>query len=255
MPTFNVPNLLRIIPIVLLAACGGAETSSVSFNVIKVFSDGAGVGRGVASTRGELVYIADNIVADVAASNSTADTSEGLDVTTYPIISQTNGYNLRQGAEVIDGTSYNIEIFEKIGSEVASILYIYNNSSDAIASVSAAVSSIPSGSHTYTGLYVAGSRSTSFSETGSMSLTANFSSNTFTTNNSSASTSLTGSGYIDPSNGRLSSGVLTFTSPSSSTYSASTMGNLSGVGATELSGVFYTNDYNPDYAGAYAGSR
>ena len=243
----------------LLAACGGATGGSsgggtISFNAIKIFSDNAGVARGVASSGGELVYIAPNIVADVAASNASG-TSSSVDVTQYPIVSQSSGYNLRQGVMTDGSTSFNVVVAEKIGSSDASIAYLYNNSGDAIATISGnPFSSAPSGSHTYSGLYFAGARNSNFSETGTMSLTANFSSNTFTINNASGSTSLTGSGFIDSANGRISSGTLTFNSPSS-TYSASTVGNLSGSGATEVKGVFYTNDANPDYAGAFAGSR
>jgi hypothetical protein len=66
---------------------------------------------------------------------------------------------------------------------------------------------------------------------------------------------LNGSGFIDASTGRISSGNLTFTSPSSTTYGASTFGNLTGSGASDVSGVYYTNDTNPDYSGAYAGTK
>ena len=103
-------------------------------------------------------------------------------------------------------------------------------------------------------MYVAGGRYSSFAEIGSLSMTANFSNNTFSINGTSTNSSLTGTGFIDPANGRISSADLTFTK-SGSSYGATTMGNLTGNGATDVSGVFYTNDTNPDYAGAYAGSR
>ena len=253
---FSLQKLVSCFLISLLAACGGATGGggAVSFTAVKVFSDNAGVARGVSSGGGELVYIAPNIVADVAASNASG-ASSSVDVSQYPIVSQASGYNLRQGVMTLGSTSFNVVVAEKIGSGDASIAYLYNNSSDAIATISGnPFSSAPSGSHTYSGLYFAGARNSNFSETGTMSLTANFSSNTFTINNASGSTSLTGSGFIDSANGRISSGTLTFNSPSS-TYTASTVGNLSGSGATEVKGVFYTNDANPDYAGAFAGSR
>lgn len=242
----------------LLAACGGGSTTeSVTASAIKIFSDGAGVARFVSNETAnkEMVMIAGNIVGEVANANATGISSTGkVDITQYPIISQSNGYSLRQGVLTEGSLSVNVIIAEKIGSGESSIAYIWDNSSDAIATGSRAYGAAPTGSHTYSGLYFAGGRNSSFSETGNLSLTANFSSNTFTINSASGSTSLTGSGFIDPGNGRLSSAVLTFNSPSS-TYTASTIGNLSGSGATDVSGVFYTNDANPDYAGAYAGSR
>jgi len=242
----------------LLAACGGGSTGgstteSVTATAIKIFSDGAGVARIVADsgTNLEMVMIAPSIVAEVANANTNGfDSSGSVDVTQYPIISQSNGYNLRQGTS--DGS--NIIVAEKIGSGKSSIVYLWNNTQDAIATGSRTYTSAPVGNYTYSGLYFAGARGASFSEIGDLSLSANFTSNTFTINASGTSTSLTGAGFIDPSNGRISSAGLTFNSPSS-TYTASTIGNLSGVASTDVVGVFYTNDADPDYAGAFAGSR
>ena len=250
---FSLQKLLSCFLISLLAACGGSTTESVTATAIKIFSDGAGVARIVADsgTNLEMVMIAPSIVAEVANANTNGfDSSGSVDVTQYPIISQSNGYNLRQGTS--DGS--NIIVAEKIGSGKSSIVYLWNNTQDAIATGSRTYTSAPVGNYTYSGLYFAGARGASFSEIGDLSLSANFTSNTFTINASGTSTSLTGAGFIDPSNGRISSAGLTFNSPSSS-YTASTIGNLSGVGSTDVVGVFYTNDANPDYAGAFAGSR
>lgn len=236
-----------------LSACGGGGGGSLSATALTVFNDGAGVGRVVNSNGSEFVYIAPNIVADVNATNNSSSVTP-VDVTQYPIVSQSNGYNLRQGTITADGQTANVIVAEKIGSGTASIAYIYNNYGDAIAAGGGSFSSPPSGFHYYNGMYVAGGRYSSFAEIGSLSMTANFSNNTFYINGTSANSSLSGSGYIDPANGRISSANLTF-SKSGSTYGATTMGNLTGNGATDVSGVFYTNDTNPDYSGAYAGSR
>lgn len=240
-----------------LSACGGGGggggSSTLSATALTVFNDGAGVGRVVNSNGSEFVYIAPNIVADVNATNNSGSVTP-VDITQYPIVSQSNGYNLRQGTVSANGFTANVIIAEKIGSGTASIAYIYDNSGDAIAAGGGSYSSAPSGSHTYSGMYVAGGRYSSFAEIGSLSMTANFSNNTFSINGTSTNSSLTGTGFIDPANGRISSANLTFTK-SGSSYGATTMGNLTGNGATDVSGVFYTNDTNPDYAGAYAGSR
>lgn len=242
--------------IVLISGCGGGGSSSMlSATAITIFNDNAGVGRVVDNSDGtEFVYIAPNIVADVNATNNSGAVTP-VDVTQYPIVSQSNGYNLRQGTLTQNGFSVNVIVAEKIGSGKASIAYIYDSSADAIAAGGGKYSSAPVGSHTYNGMYVAGGRYSSFAEIGSLSLTANFDSNRFTINGSSDSSSLTGTGFIDPTNGRISSAQLTFNSPYGTNYGATTMGNITGSGATDVSGVFYTNDTNPDYSGAYAGSR
>jgi hypothetical protein len=239
-----------------LSACGGGDGGggvTLSATALNVFNDGAGVGRVVRSNGSEFVYIGPNIVADVNATNGSSSVTP-IDITLYPIVSQSNGYNFRQGTSTENGLTVNVIVAEKIGSGTASIAYIYNNSADAIAAGGGSFNSAPSGSHTYSGMYLAGGRYSSFAEIGSLSMTANFSNNTFSINGTSTNSSLTGTGFIDPANGRISSANLTFTK-SGSSYGATTMGNLSGNGATDVSGVFYTNDTNPDYAGAYAGSR
>ena len=240
----------------IVSSCGGGSggtTATLSATALTVFNDGAGVGRVVNSSGSEFVYIAPNIVADVNAVNN-SDSVTSVDVTLYPIVSQSNGYNLRQGTLTSDGFTANVIVAEKIGAGNASIAYIYDSTNDALAAGGGSYSNAPSGSHSYNGLYVAGGRYSSFAEIGSLSMNANFSNNTFSINGISSNSSLTGSGFIDPSNGRISGANLTFTR-SGSSYGATTMGNLTGDGATDVSGVFYTNDTNPDYAGAYAGSR
>ena len=240
-----------------LSACGGGGGdggSNLNATALTIFNDGAGVARVVRSDGTEFVYIAPNIVADVAATNASGSVSP-VDITQYPIVSQSNGYNLRTGVITANGASANVVVAEKIGAGKASIAYIYDNTGDAIAAGGGAMSNAPTGSHTYSGMFVSGGRYTNFAEIGSLSLTANFGTNTFTINGSSTNSSLTGTGFIDPANGRISSANLTFAAPNGSNYGASTMGNLTGNGATDVSGVFYTNDTNPDYAGAYAGSR
>lgn len=238
-----------------LSACGGGGGGggTLTATALTVFNDGAGAARVMNSNGSEFVYIAPNIVADVNATNG-SQSATTIDITQYPIVSQSNGYNLRQGTITANGLTANVVIAEKIGSGTTSIAYIYDNSGDALAAGGGSFSSAPSGSHTYNGLYVAGGRYSSFAETGSLSMTADLNSNTFSINGTSANSSLTGTGFIDPANGRISSANLMFTK-SGSSYGATTMGNLTGNGATDVSGVFYTNDTNPDYAGAYAGSR
>lgn len=248
---------LSALVLTIISSCGGggSNSSTLSATALTVFNDGAGVGRVSDQNGSEFVYIAPNIVADVNATNGSESSSTQVDVTQYPIISQSNGYNLRQGVLSAGGTTMNVIIAERVNSGRASIAYLYNNSGDAIAAGGGQFSGTPSGTHSYSGIYVAGGRYSSFAEIGSLSFTANFDNNTFSINGSSASSSLTGTGFIDAATGRISSGNLTFTSPYNSTYGATTFGNITGGGASDVSGVYYTNDTNPDYSGAYAGTR
>ena len=54
--------------------------------------------------------------------------------------------------------------------------------------------------------------------------------------------------------GRISSGLLTFTSPDGTVYDATTLGLLHGGAAESVSGLFYTNDLDADYLGGFVGS-
>ena len=248
----------------LLTACGGggggdavttvpATPVTFSATTLKVFTGeagGAGVGRFVASAGGEMVMIAPNIVAEVAAASSIG--IEGsTDISTYPIASVQSGYNVRTGVQ----SGYNLIIAEKVGTDKASIVYLYNGTTDAVATGSTRPLSYPSGNQSYTGVYAVGNRGSTWSEIGSASMTANFQNQTFSISATSTDTSLTGTGIIDIANGRISSNNLAFTDANLGNYTASTVGNVGSSSGQDITGVWYTNDTAPDFAGAYAVDR
>ena len=235
-----------------LSACGGGGTSSYSFNTLTIFTDNAGVASGTRSDGTRLYYIAPNIVADVAASNAAGPAAQ-LDISSFPIVSRQQGYNLRQGA--IEGM--NVVIAEKVGTEKASIAYLYNNYQDALAVGTSSLVGNPSGSHTYSGLYAVGQRGTGWAETGSVTLQANFNSGTFSIDATSDDTSLKGSGYVEVSSGQVSGSNLVFTDVDYGSYAATTMGLIGGESGSEIVGIWYTNesDGDPDFAGGYAATR
>lgn len=245
-------NFLSVAAISFVSACGGATTSdSVSFQTLSVFSDGAGVARGTNGQGGELYYIAPNIVADVAASNASGPVDR-IDINDYPVMSQSAGYNIRQG--VLEGAT--VLVAERIGSGSAQLIYIFDNSFSVIAAgVQSQPRNMPTGSHTYNGIYGVGLRDGGFAELGTAAMTANFTNGTFTLSASSTDTSLSGSGFIDVSNGRISGGTLAFTDVDFGSYTATTYGSIGGANGTEAAGVWHTNDNDPDFAGAYAVSR
>jgi hypothetical protein len=240
----------------LVCACGGGSGTTTStgetFETLTIFSNdasNAGVGRGIDDGT-ELYYIAPDIVADVAASNSTGS-RDAVDITQFPVISQLQGYYIRQGT--VNGM--NVLVAERIGSGKAQLAYLYENSRDAVAAGIPRLVNTPVGTHTYTGLYLVGNRGSTWKETGTAVLTADFSSGTFNLNATSNDTTLSGNGYLDTNNGRLSSASLAFSDVVMGNYTASTYGKIGGTNGTEAAGVWHTNDTAPDFAGAYAVSE
>jgi hypothetical protein len=249
-----------------LSACGGGGGSSapvvsapvsapVTFSgaTIKVFeaeAGGAGVGRVVSSEGQEMVIIAPNIVSQVANASS-IDPDSSVDISLYPIASVQNGYNYRTGTK--DGV--NVVVAEKIGTNRGSIVYLYDNSGDALATGATKPIAMPTGTLTYNGIYVVGNRGSNWKEVGSAAITANFGTNTFSLSATSTDTTLTGNGIIDNANGRISSNNLVFTDVVMGNYTASTAGNVGSSNGQDITGVWYTNDTAPDFAGAYAVTR
>jgi len=238
-----------------LSACGGGGGSvDLDFKTMTIFSDGAGIAKGTAANGGKLYYMAPNIVADVAASNA-AGPVESVNILDYPIVDRAAGYNIRQGAD--DQLGMNVLVAEKIGTGEGSVVYLYDNFQDALAVAAAPLNGVPSGTHTYTGLYVVGQRGTGWAEMGDFTLAANLDNQTFSISGSSADTSLTGSGYLETSTGSVSSSSLVFADVDFGSYTATTIGTLGGDNAADVVGLWYTNDADadPDFAGGYSGSR
>ena len=233
-----------------LSACGGSSTGTTSFQTLTIFTDDAGIASGTRNDGLRMYYMAPDIVTDVALSNASGPSTTAVDLASLPIMSREQGYNLRQGA--IDG--YNVVVAEKIGSSEASMAFLYNNYVDALAVSTPALSGMPSGNHTYRGLYAVGQRGTGWAETGSVSLQANFNSGTFSINASSDDTTLSGTGFVDANSGQISGSNLLFTDVDFGSYAASTMGLIGGADGSEIVGLWYTteSDGDPDFAGGYA---
>lgn len=235
-----------------VSGCGGSTTGTTSFQTMTVFSDDAGVAKGTRTDGRRMYYMAPNIVTDVAVSNESGPSPSNLDISSFPIVQREQGYNLRQGA--IDG--FNVIIAEKIGSDKASIASLYDNSTNALAVSTGALTGNPTGTQTYRGLYVVGQRATNWAETGSVTLEANFDSGSFSINASSDDTTLSGSGFVEVSSGQVSASNLQFTLDSGS-YSATTLGLIGGADGSEIVGLWYTNDSDrdPDFAGGFATTK
>jgi hypothetical protein len=237
-----------------LSACGGGKINEldVSVKTLTIFSDDAGVAKANVEGGGKLYVIMPNVVAEVAAS-PTAISVGPNNILEYPIVDRAYGYNIRQGAEGV----YNVLIAEKIGSEAGTIIYMFNDFEDALTVAVPPLNGSPAGSHTYTGLYTVGQRGTGWAEQGDLTLKVNFGTQSFDITGISGDTTLDGSGFLENSTGSISSSSLMFHDVDWGFYSATTIGNLGGDNASDVGGVWYTNDSDgdPDFAGGYTGNR
>lgn len=247
-----------------LAACGGSSTSSTEtarFTTLKQFSDGAGVARGTFADGTETVFIASNVAGVVSAANKIVDASVGA-TTTYrsqafsdiPISETLSTAVVRRGTVTLAGQSVNVLIVEDNSGD-AGLVYLSASGGDVLTASGAGFGTAPSGAFTYNGVHIIAERSVGGSaQTGTFSLTADFDNKTFSYSGTTASSSLTGNGTVDTTSGRLTSSDLS--SVANGFKSSATMyGQLHGSSAQATSGVFHTNESDPNYAGAFAGSR
>ncbi|MFU8864640.1 MAG: hypothetical protein ACNA7O_12060 [Rhodobacterales bacterium] len=247
----------------LLAACGGSSTSSsgsittppptVTYTTLRAFSDGAGVGRGVASDGTETVFIAPDIAEVVAIANQNDPVSD-IQFSDFAVVDTRPTAVIRQGTITIEGQVANVTIIADNGGEAGLIYLDIPGYGDAVFAAGSAFGTAPNGSFTYNGVHVVADRFFGGSEDGTFSLTADFNNQTFSYNGSTLSSSLSGSGTIDTVNGRFSSNTLS-SNVGSDTGTASMYGQLHGNSAQSVSGVFHTNESDPFYAGAFVGSR
>jgi hypothetical protein len=113
--------------------------------------------------------------------------------------------------------------------------------------------SLPSGIHTYRGIYGVGDRRYGGASLGEATIAANFTSGEFAISATSASTSLNGDGFLEVANGNLSGTQFVFVDSVYGTYSASIIGTVgTTAGTDEAVGIWYTNDVNPDFGGGFA---
>lgn len=243
-----------------LAACGGSSTGSItsptaSFTTLRAFSDGAGVGRGVASDGTETVFIAPDIAAVVASANQSSGTPiENIQFSDFSVVQTLPTAVVREGTVTIEGEVANVVIVEDNGGEAGLVYVVFPGVADAVFASGSALGTAPNGTFTYNGVQVISDRFFGGAEDGTFTLTADFTNRTFTYNGSTLSSTLTGSGTIDTANGRFASSNLSST-VGSDIGTASMYGQLHGSSAQSVSGVFHTNEADPFYAGAFVGSR
>ena len=241
----------------MLAACGGSSTGAVSYTALKVFSNGDGVGRGVASDGTKLVFITPDVGATVEAAN--IGSSDALNVTAsdFPVVQNlaTNA-KLRQGAVTIEGIAANVTIVEDLGGDASLILFDIPNYASLGMAGGSAMTGNPTGTHTYNGTMTMGSRSSGGAgqQLGSFAMSANFDTQAYSFSGSTTNHSLNGTGLIDTASGRFSSNNLNATTFGTE-RSATMYGELHGNAANSVSGVFHTNESSATYSGGFVGSK
>lgn len=268
----NFQTLWALPAVGLLAACGGSSTSvtpTASFTTLNAFSDGAGVGRGVASDGTEAVFIAPAIAEVVATANKTADTPvDDIQFSDFAVVQTLPTAVVREGTITLEGQVANVLIVEDNGGEAGVIYLEFPGLANAVFATGSAFGTAPNGEFTYNGVHIVGERGLGKRiDKGNFTLTADFNNKTFdytgTTGISMQSgngtittvnSSLKGSGTIDTANGRFTSSNLS-SNVYGSTNTASMYGQLHGTSSESVSGVFHTNESDPTYAGAFVGSR
>jgi hypothetical protein len=244
----------------ILAACGGSSTGSItsptaSFTTLRAFSDGAGVGRGVASDGTETVFIAPDIAAVVASANQSSGTPiENIQFSDFAVVETLPTAVVREGTITVEGEVANVVIVEDNGGEAGLVYVLVPGVADAVFAAGSAFGTAPNGTFTYNGVHIIADRFFGGADVGDFTLTADFTNRTFTYNGSTVSSTLTGSGTIDTVNGRFASNSLS-SNVLGDTNTASMYGQLHGSSAQSVSGVFHTNESDPFYAGAFVGSR
>jgi hypothetical protein len=233
-----------------VAACGGGGTNTVGISATsaRVFPDGSGVGI-LKYSNGTVAYaLAPEIAASVAATN--IDNSVVvLDTSDFSIISRKQGYTIRQGA---DG-AVNALVAENDSTGANSMVYVFDNTGDALLVATTPTASLPSGIHTYRGIYGVGDRRYGGADLGEATVAVDFTRGEFAISAISARTSLNGDGFLEVANGNLSGSELVFVDSVYGTYSASIVGKVgTTAGTDEAVGVWYTNDVNPDFGGGFA---
>nr|WP_213395934.1 hypothetical protein [Yoonia sp.] len=257
MANTQISTMLATTAVLALAACGGGGSTPVEISPERIFSDGAGVARGVA-TDGDTVLIISDEIGFFVDSLQTEGVSSGPSSlpSDFAIVQTlTTNANIRQGAINSGSLVANVTIVEDLSGKTFSTILEIPGLNTLFASRGDAYRAAPAGSFTYNGTFVTGLRNINPQlEYGSFSLNTNFNNQTFTINGFNSFDTLSGSGVVNTSTGELASNTLTMNT-SGTNRSASLYGSLHGNSAESVSGVFHSNEASPVYVGTFIGSR
>jgi hypothetical protein len=249
-------NLLKLFILLgLLSACGGGGGPvTVRYSTVKTFSDNAGVAVGVASNGQQQLVIMPEVRDVVAELNANSSTNPSDVYANLPVTSRTAYADIRSGTVIVDGVAVQALLVDDNGGD-AKLVYAYvPGAFDVLIAQGSSLGSVPSGTFTYTGTHGIGDRLYGGAEIGTFRMSTDFTNKTFSYNGTTTNSSLSGTGSIDTATGVFGSASMS-SRVYSSTRDATLLGMLHGSSAQSTSGVFYTNEANPRYAGGFAGSR
>lgn len=242
---------LLVMPLValsLLGCGGGGNTVSLNASTSRVFQDGSGVAT-FKYEDGSVAYALGPDIAYAVNAINSDNSVDAVDTSGLSIIARKNGYTIRQGA---DGSA-NVLVAENDTSGANSMVYVFNNYEDALLVGTKPTANLPTGTHTYSGIYAVGDRRNGGVDVGEATVAADFRNGTFNISAISALTSLNGNGFLETANGNLSGTNFAFTDTVDGIYSASIIGKVgTRDGSDEAVGIWYTNDVNPDFGGGFA---
>ncbi len=263
-------NIFKIITtflvIAFLSGCGGGGGggSSASSNqavVLSVLSNAQGIARITGGNSVGLFYSPQisTIVQSMNQSwqNGSSSAVGDINPANFPVISTTATTETRKGTITSDGVTINVTALKNNATtNAAGVYFEIPGDADILMVAGDAASNIPTtGSGTFTGVFTQNARSViAPGQLGSFTLTIDYAASTFVFNATTSTASLSGNGTINLATGLYASSNMSFSNNGVS-YTANLYGNLNGSGVTSVSGLFFTNDTTPDYAGSFFGSR
>ena len=250
-----------------ISACGGGTTGPSSYvTTMKTYADASGVlAIAKADSNGNPAkYML--VSTDLATATDVANGTISLTATAS---SQNGNYYAvaREGASA-GGKSLTVTTFGEnlnaSGSEYASMSVVTINNQPGLLTAGTAASSLPSGTHVYTGAATVVDGIVNAGD-GSFTLTANFDANTASlTASTIASLSTNNTAYffsgsdmeMDQADGSFSTSTGLIGVTGGASESASVKGYFAGTAAKGVHGLAYTNDTaTPDLVGGFYGSR
>ena len=246
---------VTLVATLMLSACGGGGGSpDLSYKAVRVFSDGSGVAVGTSDDGSKIMVLAPEIGAIVAIDSSSSDNDDlDIELEDFPIIGSTANAIIRQGAVSSDGINQNLLIYETGNGEDGFVFVTMPEYGfEYYLTGGEALSNLPSGRFTYRGDQMIKSyqSSSGINQVGTAEISIDFDNKTFAYTGQTQTTSLTGSGILEPSQGRFTDASATL-NVGTQQYDATIHGLLNGNGASSATGVIHSNESTPRYGGAF----
>ena len=253
-------TLLSTTAALALSACGGSGDGSATSPttqppvVLSEFADGSGVAR-VETREDGADYVGNVMAANIA--DASVDDDVVADLSDLVFVGSNQYGDFFAGAVTVDGLP--IDVIGYIDtSDQALILYGEDSTENVLLTLGEKAQNIPTtGSFTYQGTNVIGTRDGAFFEDGTFAMSVNFGNGTASISGSTDTSTIGGTGItVNISDGSFSSSNLILTDTFDDvSFPATLHGNFHGSGATAVTGIYYNNDPNPFVAGAIAGTR